>query len=159
MSQLEVPLRGRTLWSTGDVLLSAELMLRLKDRAGTWKDEIFRVDTGTDITTVSAPLAQQLNLPMPVQASPGAIHVQTGLVIRSGLLRFQVVGLDATEYVVPCFFLGDLNRPPTPPQPATSPYKLLQPLGLLDQLRFHFDKDARSIGAPHGVMIVEQKGP
>jgi len=159
MSRLEIPISGRTLWSTGDVLLWIDLPLRLKDQDGGRKNEAFRVDSASDITTMPASVAKQLGLPIPAKACPGAVHVQTGLEIRSGLLRFQVVGMDTTEYVVPCFFLGDPDNPPAPQQPAIFPRKLLQPFGLLDQLRFHFDKYASSIGAPHGVMIVENKSP
>jgi hypothetical protein len=34
MSRLEVPLRDRKLWATGDVFLRAELDLLLNDNAG-----------------------------------------------------------------------------------------------------------------------------
>jgi hypothetical protein len=37
MSRLEVPLLHRVLWSTGDLLLRAELGLLLKDKAGHWQ--------------------------------------------------------------------------------------------------------------------------
>lgn len=55
MSQIEVPLRSGTLWSTGDVLLWADLMLRLKDKTGAWKQEVFQVDTGTHYYRVGIP--------------------------------------------------------------------------------------------------------
>src|SRR5262249_19519652 len=59
MSRLEVPLLHRVLWSTGDLLLRAELDLLLKDKAGLWRPQDFLVDSGTEMTT------------MPAQAAPG----------------------------------------------------------------------------------------
>jgi hypothetical protein len=156
MSRLEVPISGKVLGSTGDVKLWVELDLLLKDGSGNWQRRQFRVDTATDVTTFSAYDAKQLRLPMPVQASPGATHTQTGLEIRSGYLRFQVSGMDATEYVTTCLFLGDPDTPPNPTQPATFPRKLLQPLGLLGQLRFTMDKNSND-GTLHGMLTVEKK--
>jgi hypothetical protein len=154
MSRLVVPISGQPLWSTGDLRLWVELVLLLKDNAGNWIPEEFRVDTATDVTTFPAFRAKQLNLPMPQQ--PSAVsHSPTGLEIRSGLLRFRIDGMDATEYGVACLFLGDPNTPPTG-KPTTVPRNLLQPMALLDRLRFEFDKNA-TVQAPHGEMIVEKK--
>jgi hypothetical protein len=155
LSRLVIPITGQTLWATGDVRLWVELDLLVKDNAGRWQPESFRMDTATDITTFPAHLARQLNLPIPIKAASGATHAQTGLEIRSGLLHFRIDGMDATEYAVPCFFLGDPQTFPAG-NPATLPRKLLQPLALLDRLRFLFDKNA-SVAAPHGEMIVEKK--
>src|SRR5947209_3663005 len=135
MSRLEIPIEGKVLWSTGDVRLWVDLPVHLKDRFGAWRPEMLRVDSATDVTTFPAHDATRLALPMPVHAALGATHQQTGLAIRSGYLRFQIVGMDATEYVTSCMFLGDLHRAPVGPV-ATLPRKLLQPLALLDQLRF-----------------------
>jgi hypothetical protein len=143
------------LWATGDVRLWVELNLLLKDNAGDWHPESFRVDSATDITTFPAHFARQLNLPMPIKASSGATHTQTGLEVRSGLLRFRIDGMDATEYAVSCFFLGDPQISPSG-NPAALPRKLLQPLALLDRLRFHFDKNA-TVAAPQGEMMVAKK--
>lgn len=154
MSRLTIPISGQMLWSTGDVRLWMEVVLLLKDRAGNWTPEMIRVDTATDITTFPAYRAKQLDLPMPPQAS-AARHVQTGLEVRAGLLRFRIDGMDATEYAVSCFFLGDPNQPPSG-KPPTTPRKLLQPLALLDQLLFSFNKNATP-AAPHGEMIIEKR--
>jgi hypothetical protein len=140
MSRLEVPLLHRTLWATGDVLLRAELRLLLKDRNGIWKPRRFRVDSGSEMTTMFAFLARQLNLPFPPKAVPGVVHHQTGLEIRSGILRVQVVGMDGTEYGFPCFFLGDPNTPPPPHlMPAVGPENLLGMSGVVDKLRIYSD--------------------
>ncbi len=155
MSRLTIPIVGKKLWATGDVRLWVEILLRLKDRAGVWKKAFFRVDTGADVTTFPAYQARLLQLPMPTQPSRGAKHNQTGLEIRSGLLRFQIVGMDPTEYTVPCFFLGDPNQLPGG-NPGNQPAALLQPFALLDQLRFHFEKNA-TVAAPYGEMIIEKK--
>src|SRR4051794_21809733 len=113
MSHLVIAVTGKALWSTGDMRLSLSLNLLLKENAGGWLKEEFRVDTGTDVSTFPAHLGKQLNLPMPIRAARGATHAQTGLEIRSGVLRFQIDGMDATEYVVPCFFLGDPDTAPS----------------------------------------------
>jgi hypothetical protein len=156
MSRLEVPITGKALWSTGDVRLWADLGLWLKDSAGVFKKESFRVDTGADITTMSAYDAKQLGLPVPQKAAAGATHTQTGLAIRSGVLRFRIDGMDPTEYATACLFLGDPDTPPDPSRPATFPRKLLQPFGLLQRLRFTLDQDPAS-GAPYGTLTVEKK--
>src|SRR5262245_49198544 len=141
MSRLEIPVSYKTLWSTGDVRLWADIELLLRNSAGGFTPETFRVDSGTEITTFPAFDGRRLGLPMPVNPSPGATHTQTGLEIRSGYLRLRVVGMDQTEYVTPCLFLGDPAVLPDPGRPATFPRKLLQPLALLDQLRFTMEKD------------------
>jgi hypothetical protein len=156
MSRLEIPITGKALWATGDIKLWAELDLDVKDAAGNWHRLSFRVDTGTEITTFPAYQAKVLNLRYPREASPGARHTQTGLEIRSGLLIFRIVGMDQTEYVSPCLFLGDPDTPPDPNQPATLPRNLLQPFALLNQLRFTLDRDPTA-GSPYGELIVEKK--
>lgn len=156
MSRLVVPVRGRLLWSTGDIKLWVDLFLLLKDNAGNWRKEQFLVDTGTELTTFPAYEAKRLDLPMPPRAASGAIHAQTGLEIRSGLLRFRIDGLDRTEYTIPCLFLGDPDTPPAPLSPVALPRKLLQPFALLDQLRFTLDHDP-AVGTPYGELLVEKK--
>jgi hypothetical protein len=155
MSRLAVAISGKILWSTGDLRLCVDVDLLLKDSAGNWISDSFRLDTATDVTTFPAFRAKQLNLPMPPKPSSGVVHTQTGLEIRSGLLRLRIQGMDSTEYAVACLFLGDAGNPPSGP-PAAFPRKLLQPFGLLNQLRFLFDKDAAA-GAPYGEMIIEKK--
>jgi hypothetical protein len=120
MSRLEVPLLDRKLWATGDVLVRAELNLFLKDSQGNWQQETFRVDSGSEMSTMPAYRARQLGLPIPQKAAPGATHTQTGLAIRSGYLRVKVVGMDPNEYAVPCFFLGDPTTPSDPNAPSAT---------------------------------------
>lgn len=158
MSRLSIPIQGTILFSTGDVKLSASIDLLFQDGSGNWCLETFRVDSATDVTTLSASDAQQLGLSIPQRANPGAAHTQTGLEVRSGYLRFRIYGMDATEYGIACFFLGEPSVPPDPSQPATLRRKLLQPLGLLDQLRFVLDKDPND-GTAHGTMTVEKRVP
>src|SRR5207253_39964 len=74
MSRLVVPISSKILWSTGDILLWTDLELLLRDRAGAWKPESFRIDTATEMTAFSAHRASQLGLPMPQNTAPGAIH-------------------------------------------------------------------------------------
>jgi len=63
--------------------------------------------------------------------------------------------MDASEYITPCFFLGDPDTPPIGP-PDKLPSNLLQPLALLKELRFTLDYDPGGT-APHGVLVVEKK--
>lgn len=155
MSRLVIPITGKTLWATGDVRLWAEIDLLIRDGSGQYQQEAFRVDSGTEITTFPAYLAKQLGLVVPARPAP-ARHHSTGLEIRSGLLRFRIDGMDRTEYAVACLFLGDPNVSPTPAQPATFPRQLLQPLALLDQLRFTMDHDPAA-GSLYGELVVEKK--
>lgn len=156
MSRLAIPISGKILWSTGDVRLWANIRLLLKDLAGNFVAETLLVDCGSEISTFPAYHAQVLGLPMPAKASPGVTHAQTGLEIRSGILRFRVVGMDQTEYITPCLFLGDPMAPPDPSRPASFPRKLLQPFALLDHFRFAMDKDPLA-GSLYGDMVVEKK--
>ncbi len=54
MSRLQQPLDYQILWSTGDLILRAELDLLLKDSQGNWHSKIFRVDSASDMTTMPA---------------------------------------------------------------------------------------------------------
>lgn len=157
MSRLVVPLHHHILWATGDLVLRARLVLRLKDGTGGWHRVRFRVDSASDLTTMSAFLATQMGLPIPKQASPAVKHEQTGLEIRSGYLRAQIVGMDQTEYAFPCFFLGDPAKPPNLNAPkAMRPRNLLGLSGVVNQVRITFEGTPLPPTAPHGVMIVEK---
>jgi hypothetical protein len=155
MSRLVTPLRHRTLWATGDVLLRGDLELLVKDNKGAWQQVRFRWDSGAEITTMPASDARRLDLPMPQRAAPGVRHAQTGLEVRSGLLRAQIAGMDATEYVFPCFFLGDPGTPVTAYNPMTAPHNLLGLSGVVDKLLI--TPDGRpGPGAAYGYLIVEK---
>jgi hypothetical protein len=156
MSRLETPLLYRTLWATGDVLVRAELELRLKTAQGARKVSRFRVDSGAEITTMPAWDARGMDLPMPQRAAPGVRHQQTGLEVRSGLIRAQVVGMDATEYVFPCFFLGDPGTPIYTYTPPTRPHNLLGLSGVVDKIRITLDGKLVSPVAPYGHLIIEK---
>jgi len=156
MSRVEVPLTHRTLYATGDVLLRAELGLFLKDHSGGWNLQTFLVDSGSEMTTMPAWLARQLDLPMPQRAATGGVHRQTGLGIRSGLLRARVAGMDLTEYVFPCLFLGDPGTPvPTTKGPGV-PRNLLGLPGVIDKLRLLFDGTPTPT-ALYGNLVVEKR--
>jgi hypothetical protein len=154
-SRLEVPLLGRTLRATGDILLRAELDLLIKTSAQTWEQVVFLVDSGTEMTTMPAAQAQLLDIPLPVNPVPGLTHAQTGLEIRAGVLRVQVPGLDGTEYAFPCYFLGDPNKHAAPG--ATAPRNLLGLSGVVDQVRLSFDGKSAVAAAPYGNLVVEKQ--
>lgn len=153
MTRLVVPLLKRILRTTGDVLLRAELELLLKDANGVWRHAIFRVDSATEMTTMPASEAKRLNLPMPRHAVVGLTHQPSGLEIRAGFLHAQVLGMDGTEHVFPCYFLGDPNV--APPVGAKPPLNLLGLTGVVDKIRLLFDGSPTS-GAPYGNLIVEK---
>jgi hypothetical protein len=65
MSRLEVPLLGKKVWATGALLLRAELDLLIRDDNGFLRPETFRVDSGTEMTSMAAARAKALDLRMP----------------------------------------------------------------------------------------------
>ena len=156
MSRIEILVDHQTIRATGDVRLWANVDLLLKTSAGGFIPVTFRIDTGTDLTTFPAYDAKAAGLPMPQAPSPIA-HRQTGLEVRSGVLRFRISGMDQTEYATACLFLGDPDTPPDPAQAATLPRKLHQPLGLLDRLKFTADRDPANASAPYGTITIEKK--
>jgi hypothetical protein len=154
MSRLVIPVTGKTLWATGDVRRWVDIDLLVRDSTGQYRKERFRVDSGTEITTFPAFVAKQMGLPVPINPAP-VRHNPTGLEIRSGMLRFRIDGMDQTEYGLACLFLGDPGVAANPAQPATFPRKLLQPLALIEQLRFSTEKDP-AIGSLYGELVVEK---
>jgi hypothetical protein len=149
MSRLEVPLKYRTLQATGDTVVWADLTLRLKDNQGAWKQVHFRVDSGTQMMTMLAVDARKLELPIP--KSPVSGLVLCGQEVRPGLFRARIVGMDSTEFVFPCYFIGDPNAP-SPPQPRN----LLGLTGVIDQIRLTFDGTTSAL-APWGILVVEKR--
>jgi hypothetical protein len=149
MSRLEVPLVSRTLRSTGDVVVRAELVLEIKTDRGTWESVTFLVDPGTEMTTMPVWEAKDRNLPMPRRPVSGLNF--KGLEVRSGLLRARIPGMDPTEYVFPCYFLGDPSLPASP-----QARNLLGLTGVINQIRLTFDGTSSPV-APSGVLVVEEK--
>jgi hypothetical protein len=148
MSRLEVPLQHRTLRATGDTVLWAELFLSLKTNRGTWKHIPFRVDPGTEMTTMPAYDAKLLDLPISKKPVPRLFLF--GQEVRSGLLRARVVGMDQTEFVFPCYFVGDPDL-----LPSTQARNLLGLTGVINQICLAFDGRS-SVRSPHGVLVVEK---
>ncbi len=147
MARLQVPLLSRTLVTTGDDVLHAELKLEVKTNRGTWEMFRFIVDPGTVVTTMSAEVAKSRDLPIPKRTVRGLTF--RGQEVRRGLLRARIVGLEATEYVFPCYFLGD------PDVPMADPKNLLGLTGVINQIRLTFDGTS-SIAAQNGILIVEK---
>jgi hypothetical protein len=156
LSRIEIPVRHQVIRATGDIRLWANVDLLLKTAAGGFAPARFRIDTATDITTFPAYDAKTAGLPMPQAPSP-VTHLQTGLEVRSGILRFRISGMDQTEYATTCLFLGDPDTPPDPAQAAMLPRKLLQPLGLLDHLKFTADRDPTNPSTPYRTITIEKK--
>src|SRR4051794_20398882 len=101
MSHVEVPLGCRRLQTSGELVVRAELTLVIKTDRGAWEPFTFLVDSGTEMTTMLAGEAKGQNLPLPKQPVSGLTF--QGLEVRSGLLRARIQGMDATEYVFPCY--------------------------------------------------------
>ncbi|MGP0069096.1 MAG: hypothetical protein ACLQGP_36535 [Isosphaeraceae bacterium] len=77
MTRLELPLQGRTLKATGDLVLHAELNLVIKTNQGFWRPAVFRIDSGTEMTTMLAARAKAWDLPIPKRLIPGlTLHGQ-----------------------------------------------------------------------------------
>ena len=148
MSRLEVPLRYRVLRATGDVLVWADLDLFLKDNTGRWRRDVFRVDSGTEMTTMPAHVARRLGLPIPRQPVAGVTLWSQP--VRRGLLRARVAGMGPTEHVLPGYFVGDPDD-----RPATVPRNLLGLSGTIEALRLTFD-GTPSVGALSGSLLVER---
>jgi hypothetical protein len=156
MSRLEVPLFGKPVWATGDILLRAELDLLIKDTSGAWQRETFRVDSGTEMTSMPASLARSLDLPMPKNPVPGGLNVSGARrEVRAGFIRARVDGMDPTEYVFPCYFIGDPDAPFDPNQPPRFPRTLLGLSGVVDKIRILFE-GTPTAPAPHGLMVIEK---
>ena len=92
--------------------------------------------------------AKNLNLPIPRRPVRGLTF--QGQEVRPGLLRARIVGMDATEYVFPCYFLGDPNVP------VAKSTNLLGLTGVINQIRLIFDGPT-SLQTPHGVLVVEKR--
>ncbi|SRR6266508_1042794 len=155
MSGLAVPLIARTLQTTGDILLRAELDFLLRDRSGNWQPLTFRVDSGTEMTSIPADVAKLLDLPFPQQPMSGLTHGPTGQQVRAGVIRAQVVGMDGTEYIFPCYFLGDPDAPPDPNRALTLSVSLLGLTGVVDKIRITLD-GTPTPGTPNGNLVVEK---
>jgi hypothetical protein len=124
------------------------LVLSLKTNRGAWEELPFRVDPGTEMTTMPAFEARKLDLPIPQQ--PVSRLVLYGQEVRSGLLRARIVGMDPTEFVFPCYFFGD----PIVPPPAQA-WNLLGLTGVINQICLTFDGRSAAQG-PWGVLVVEK---
>src|SRR3954447_12218056 len=149
MARLEIPLIGRKIAATGDIVLRAELDLLLRARDDTLRSVTFRVDTATDMSTMPAWLARQFDLPLPKDRVPNLTHA-SGLAVRNGLLRARAAGMDPAEYSFPCYFLGDPDMVPDPSQSPVLFRSLLGLTGVVDKIRLLLD-GRPSAGARHGM--------
>jgi hypothetical protein len=154
MPRLEIPLLSKKVWATGEVLIRAEIELLIRDGGGVLRPETFRVDSGTEMTSMAAARARVLNLPMPqhhvVLEINGFKHE-----VRAGLIRAQVAGIDGAELVFPCYFLGSPNSALGPSPLPIFARNLLGLTGVVDKLRIHFD-GTPSPSARHGYLVVEK---
>ena len=154
MPSLKLPIQGRILWLTGDLLLRAELTLLLRTNQQKWETVDFRLDPGTEMTTMPASEARKLDLPMPQNPVPGLVMDLPGGQgtgeVRAGIIRAQIPGLDNTEYIFPCYFVGDPGQ-----APWATPRNLLGLSGVIDKIRISFDGTPVP-GCPYGQMVLEK---
>jgi hypothetical protein len=155
MSRLERPLLARTIALTGDTALRAELTLRIKTNAQVWEPVNFLVDPGTEMTTMPAARAKQLRIPFPQRPVPQLGITGKIAEVRAGVIRTRVDGMNSTEYVFPCYFVGDPDAPFDINRPPSFPRSLLGLSGVVDKIRILFD-GAATATAPHGLMVIEK---
>jgi hypothetical protein len=155
MSRLERPLLAKTIALTGDIALRAELTLRIKANSQSWEPVIFLVDPGTEMTTLPAARAKQLGIALPQKPVPRLGITGKSAEVRAGFIRARVDGMDPTEYVFPCYFVGDPDAPFDPSRPPRFPRSLLGLSGVVDKIRILFDETPTAT-ASHGLMVIEK---
>jgi hypothetical protein len=159
---LRVPLKYRTLKITGEVLLRADLDLLVCSSEKEWSPFTFRVDSGTEMTTLPAFRAKQYRLPYPKEPlrglDRGTAAGKVTSITRSGLLQIKIPGLDETEYWLPCYFEGDPDTELDDEARKRLPPNLLGLTGVVDKLRITFD-GTPGPEAPFGFVIVERLPP
>ena len=155
MPRLERPLLAKAIPLTGDVALRAELTIRIQTNSQTWESVDFLVDPGTEMTTLPAARAKQLGIPFPQKSVPRLGITGKSAEVRAGLIRARVDGMDPTEYLFPCYFIGDPDAPFDPNRPPRFPRSLLGLSGVVDKIRILFDGTPTAT-APHGLMVIEK---
>ncbi len=155
MSRPERPLLAKAIPLTGDIALRAEVTLRIKTNSQSLEPVNFLVDPGTAMTTLPAARAKQLGIPFPQKPVPRLGITGKSAEVRAGLIRARVDGMDPTEYVFPCYFIGDPDALFDPNQPPRFPKSLLGLSGVVDKIRILFDGTPTAT-APHGLMIIEK---
>src|SRR5437016_340161 len=102
MEIVRVPLLGKTLRSTGDDLLRAGLLLAIRTLQGKWKETNFRVDPGTEMSTMPAAGTKANRIAMPRLPTPGlAMNIPGGLgrgEVRPGFIRARILVWGKEEF-------------------------------------------------------------
>jgi hypothetical protein len=158
VDDLRVPLLGRLLRATGDVMLRAELLLVVADTDQDWHLLPFRSDSGTEITTMQAALARHLKIPLPRHPTPELrIRTVTGQEspepVRAGAIKVRFFGIEESEFWFPCYFVGD-PQARVSGQPGRLPRSFLGLTGVIDKLAISFDGRPRE-DALYGNVIVQ----
>lgn len=140
MPRLEVPLLRKANWASGQIALRAELRISTKDKNGLWLPPLrFRIDTGSEMSTMPAALAMSIGLPMP-RRPDRHIHLRgIPCEIRSGLLRTQILGLGTTQFNFPCYFVGDPAASTNSGHHPVHSVNVLGLTGVVDKIRLLFD--------------------
>jgi hypothetical protein len=110
----------------------------------------FRVDTGSDVTTLSVAKARELGLSVPRKAIEFNVEAATGQVRQvrhPGRIQGKVFGLDGWDFDWPCHFVEHQGPGPKP---------LLGLAGVLDDLRIGLD-GSYSLESPYGWLHLERR--
>ena len=75
--------------------------------------------------------------------------------VRAGVIRTRVDGMNPTDYVFPCYFVGDPDAPFDHNHPPRFPRSLLGLSGVVDKIRILFDRTPTAT-APHVLMVIEK---
>jgi hypothetical protein len=153
---LRVPLQGKKVRATGEILLRAEVLLLVSDADESWHLLPFRADSASEMTTLPAAAARKLNIPMPLAPTTG-LRVDTPSAtqdaVRAGAIKARFFGMEEDDYWFPCYFLGDPEAE-GPQRPGTIPRSLLGLTGVVDKVTLVFDGDATE-DAPYGHLVIE----
>jgi hypothetical protein len=155
---LHVPLQGKAVRATGDILLRAEVLMLVSDADQTWHLLPFRADSATEMTTMPAAAARKLNIPMPLAPTAGlrADSISsTQTAVRAGTINARFFGMEEKEHWFPCYFLGDPEADPTQ-QPGTIPRNLLGLTGVVDKVTLVFNGNTTD-DAPFGHVVIETR--
>jgi hypothetical protein len=128
------PLEGTRI-ATGFIALKGVIEMLVRTRHHDFEPFPFRVDSGTNITSIPVAAAQQARLPIPkktvefeVRTAVGPIHQR----VHPGHIAVRIVGFEGRDFVWLCHFVE---------QEASPPPILLGLTGVVNDLDIRFTGD------------------
>ena len=70
-TRLQIPLQGKFVWATRENYVWADLTVQIWTYAKTWNEFVFRVDSGSEMSTMPASLANEYSIPIPKDPTKG----------------------------------------------------------------------------------------